>query len=235
MRTRYSTLFLCIAVMAATPVPGQMNAPEADVTMHLEFPRQKQYRDPPAVVWLKPLQPTPSVSFSTHGPYTLAQKNRTFIPHLLIVPVGSEVLFPNKDPFFHNVFSLFEGQRFDLGLYEAGSTKGFTFSRVGVSYIFCDIHPEMSAVVIALSTPLYAIADPHGTFRIHGVPIGEYELHVWIEGMPRPEIEKLVRRVNITTANGNLGNLTITPFEVLPANHLNKFGRPYGPETQPSY
>ena len=76
-----------------------------------------------------------------------------FTPHILVVPVGSVVRFPNADPFFHNVFSLFDGKRFDLGLYEAGSTKEVTFSREGLSYIFCNIHPEMSAVVISLSTP----------------------------------------------------------------------------------
>ena len=57
-------------------------------------------------------------------------------------------------------FLLFDGKRFDLGLYEAGSTRSVVFSRVGVSYIFCNIHSEMSAVVIALDTPLYSIADP---------------------------------------------------------------------------
>ncbi|HVT98050.1 MAG TPA: hypothetical protein VHE33_11130, partial [Acidobacteriaceae bacterium] len=114
---------------------------------------------PPAVVWLKPLQPVDPAPAEPHKSYTLLQKNRSFIPHLLVVPVGSHVEFPNEDPFYHNVFSLFDGKRFDLGLYEAGSTKTVTFSREGVSYIFCNIHPEMSAVVLALATPFYAIAD----------------------------------------------------------------------------
>jgi hypothetical protein len=58
------------------------------------------------------------------------------------------VEFPNKDPFFHNVFSLFEGKRFDLGLYEANSTKSVRFDHAGVSYIFCNIHSQMSAAVV---------------------------------------------------------------------------------------
>ena len=82
----------------------------------------------------------PRSSFSPHGRYTLLQKNRTFIPHLQVIPAGSVVQFPNADPFFHNVFSLFNGKRFDLGLYEAGSSKSVTFPREGVSYIFCNIH-----------------------------------------------------------------------------------------------
>jgi plastocyanin len=96
---------------------------------------------------------------TTPGSFTLLQKNKMFTPHLLVVPVGSSVAFPNADPFFHNVFSLFDGRRFDLGLYEAGSTRSVVFSREGVSYIFCDIHSEMSAVVIALATPYYGFAD----------------------------------------------------------------------------
>jgi len=65
---------------------------------------------------------------------------------VLVVPVGSVVDFPNHDPFFHNVFSLFDGKRFDLGLYEAGATNSVRFDRLGVSFLFCNIHPEMSAV-----------------------------------------------------------------------------------------
>ncbi len=108
-----------------------------------------------------------------------------FLPHLQVIPIGAVVQFPNADPFYHNVFSLFDGKRFDLGLYEAGSSKSVTFSREGVSYIFCNIHPEMSAVVIALPTSLFAIADPHDSFMLPNVPPGDYKLHLWIEGLPQ--------------------------------------------------
>ena len=111
----------------------------------------------------------------------LVQRNKSFDPHLLIVPVGSVVAFPNRDPFFHNVFSLFEGKRFDLGLYEAGSTRDVHFDKTGISYIFCNIHPEMSAVVVALDTPYYGISDRHGQVVISGVPSGKYVLRVWHE------------------------------------------------------
>jgi len=90
---------------------------------------------PPAVIWLNPLHEAASQPIAP-GSFTLLQKNKMFTPHLLVVPVGSSVAFPNADPFFHNVFSLFDGRRFDLGLYEAGSTRSVVFSREGVSYIF---------------------------------------------------------------------------------------------------
>jgi hypothetical protein len=166
----------------------------------LVLPTAAKSHSPSIVVWLAPIGKSPSVQPAPPGHFKLIQKNRTFIPHLLVIPVGSTVSFPNEDPFFHNMFSLFNGKRFDLGLYEAGSSREVRFSREGVSYIFCNIHPEMRAVVIALTTPLYDVAGAAGSFSIHGVPPGTYELHVWIEGAPQPDLDYLSRR--ITLADG---------------------------------
>jgi len=122
-------------------------------------------------VWLVPMQPGATRPDTGHpGPYRLIQKNKQFIPHLLVVPTGASIDFPNEDPFFHNVFSLFNGKRFDLGLYESGASRSVRFDREGVSYIFCNIHAEMSAVVISLTTPLYGQADAQDVFHIHDVP-----------------------------------------------------------------
>ena len=117
-------------------------------------------RLPASVAGSSLCQQTPHRHLCPNSTTRSLQKNRVFQPHLLIIPVGSVVQFPNADPFFHNVFSLFDGKRFDLGLYEAGSTKSVTFSREGVSYIFCNIHPEMSAVILTLSTSLYSVPIP---------------------------------------------------------------------------
>ena len=92
------------------------------------------------VLWLTAVG-APVVPPAT-GHFRLAQKNKQFEPHLLVIPVGSTVDFPNLDPFFHNVFSLYKGKRFDLGLYEAGSSRSVHFDRPGVSFIFCNIHPR---------------------------------------------------------------------------------------------
>jgi len=131
-------------------------------------------------VWLVPTGDTPAAmppQSATHP--RLIQKGKMFQPHALVVPVGAVVEFPNRDPFFHNVFSLFEGKRFDLGLYEAGTTREVHFTKPGVSYIFCNIHPEMSAVVIAIPTPYYAISDAQGEIIIPNVNVGRYILHYW--------------------------------------------------------
>src|SRR5207249_7226898 len=118
--------------------------------------------------------------------FTLVQKNKTFEPHVLVVSAGSEVDFPNKDPFFHNVFSLFDGKRFDLGLYEAGTSKSLRFDHPRISFLFCNIHSEMSAVVIALDTPYYGVSSRLGKITIADVPAGTSALHVWRVG-PCPD------------------------------------------------
>jgi len=189
----------------------------------------------PAVAWLEPEPGTPAVPFTAHGPYTLLQKNRTFVPHLQVIPAGSAVQFPNADPYFHNVFSLYAGKRFDLGLYEAGATKSVTFSRVGVSYIFCNIHPEMSAVVIALSSPLYGIATADNAISIRNVPLGDYTLHIWVEGVPESTLSRQTRRVHISSPNVDLGAATLPFSETPAAKHSNKFGKPYSPVPKQTY
>jgi hypothetical protein len=203
--------------------------------MHLGFSQTGKQRPVPAVIWLEPLAGTPPPPFVPHGRYTLMQKNRTFIPHLQVIPVGAVVQFPNADPFFHNVFSLYDGKRFDLGLYEAGSSKSVTFSREGVSYIFCNIHPEMSAVVLALPTPLFAIADPNDSFVLRNIPPGDYKLHLWIEGVPQTAVEVLTRSVHLSAGTVDLGSLTVPTKLGATAAHTNKFGNEYDSHPKSPY
>lgn len=232
--------FLPVAAFAILSVSALTMSPQdpaqSEVRAQLSFAKPSQrHHAPAAVLWLKPIQDTPATPFVSSQTYTLLQKHRTFKPHVLVVPVGSVVQFPNADPFFHNVFSLFDGKRFDLGLYEAGSTKSVAFSREGVSYIFCNIHPEMSAAILALSTRLYSIADPSGIFRIAEVPVGEYEVHVWVEGVQQSTLNGLTRRIHLTTSATNLGKFEL-PGGILPTtSHTNMYGKPYDRETNPTY
>ena len=213
------------AALQAAEVKARLVTSTPDALAH------KAEKPPSAVIWLKPLQSGSDPAVSA-GRFTLLQKNKMFTPHLLVVPVGSSVAFPNADPFFHNVFSLFDGKRFDLGLYEAGSTRSVVFSRVGVSYIFCNIHSEMSAVVIALDTPFYSIADASGAFDIGDVPTGDYSLRVWIEGQTQSSLDQLTRRVHVAGTAVSLGDIHgATSTE----QHLNKFGHPYEPDAMPTY
>jgi hypothetical protein len=209
--------------------------PRGEVRLRLESSLPGRHRAVPAVIWLEPMPGTPPAPFEPHGHYTLVQKNRTFIPHLQVIPLGSVVQFPNEDPFFHNVFSLFDGKRFDLGLYEAGSTRSVTFSRKGVSYIFCNIHPEMSAIIIALDTPLYAIADAHDAFALDHIPPGDYALHLWIEGTPQSYLDQITRPLQVSQHQISLGVIRAPIAAAIGIEHDNMYGSTYSPETKSPY
>ena len=233
-----ATKMMRVTLLLAMSVCGlsAQDSSTVDVGARLSFPKNAtKHPSPSAVLWLKPLQQTPSAPFLPERHYTLLQKNRMFKPHLLIIPVGSVVQFPNADPFFHNVFSLFDGKRFDLGLYEAGSTKSVIFSREGVSYIFCNIHPEMSAVILTLSTALYTEADPNGAFHIANVPAGDYEMHIWIEGVAQPDLNRMVRRVHLGSGSGDLGSVQVPAALLKPPTHTNMFGQAYDRDVKPTY
>ncbi|MBZ5596902.1 MAG: hypothetical protein LAN83_01155 [Acidobacteriia bacterium] len=182
------------------------------------------------VLWLTPIasQADPDPAPPSLQPLRLVQHNKSFDPHVLVVPVGSLVEFPNRDPFFHNVFSLFEGKRFDLGLYEAGSTRKVRFDKPGISYIFCNIHAEMSAVVIALDTPYYGISDSRGEVAISHVPVGRYRLHIWYEEAVPDTLRALTREITVSDSDATLGTLRLATAD-LPLTHKNKYGRDYDP------
>jgi plastocyanin len=188
---------------------------------------------PSTVVWLTPVageidSATAGDAGATPSPAPkLVQKNKSFHPHILVVPAGSMVEFPNRDPFFHNVFSLFEGKRFDLGLYEAGSSRMVKFDKPGISYIFCNIHPEMSAVVLTIGTPLYALSNQDGQVSIAGVPYGRYMLHVWSEGMGTENAQPLTRDVTVSESTLSFGVLKVPEATELSMSHKNKYGREY--------
>lgn len=186
------------------------------------------------VLWLTPVDeaiPRPSPKPNVR----LIQKNKQFSPHLLVVPTGTSIDFPNLDPFFHNVFSLFNGKRFDLGLYEAGTHRSVTFDREGVSYIFCNIHPEMGAVVVALSSPWFAISDSTGMIMIRDVPPGRYRIQVWAEQLTLSFPTLASGVIEVTNERYDLGALELRPANSVSSHHKNKFGKEYPKETRSSY
>lgn len=216
----------------ATTVRGRIEVIGVPDSKH---PKSRHEKVPESVVWLTPVSSTaeneapprtPLPSGPT-GNLRLVQKNKSFEPHILVVPAGALVEFPNRDPFFHNVFSLFEGKRFDLGLYEAGSSKMVRFDRPGISYIFCNIHPQMSAVVITLATPLYAISNAKGQLTLPAVPYGRYRLHVWSEGMGPENAEPTTRDVTISENASSLGVIRVPEASGQSIAHKNKYGRDY--------
>jgi plastocyanin len=188
---------------------------------------------PVAVAWLTPLGANAASTLSPEKrTYRMVQKNKQFDPHLMVVPVGSLVQFPNHDPFFHNVFSLYNGKRFDLGLYETGSERGVRFDREGVSYIFCNIHPEMGAVILALATPYYAVSH-EGSIVIPQVPPGRYTLNVWSEVATQESMSAARKQVTIGADGADLGSISLVATPSPIAHHANKFGESYPATKEP--
>jgi plastocyanin len=235
-----ATLY-CLCVLIGSL--GFAGAQEVTVTANVALVSGGKKSKAPAagnvVLWLTPTGGGAPPSFPTPTESSrprLVQRNKSFEPHVLIVPVGSVVQFPNRDPFFHNVFSLFDGKRFDLGLYEAGSTRNVVFDKPGVSYIFCNIHAEMSAVVVAVSTPYYGISDRRGQVTIPHVPAGRYALRIWYDEATPEALNSMTREVTISPDAASLGAMRL-PAMNMPQGHQNMYGHDYPPPLpdSPSY
>ncbi len=130
----------------------------------------------------------------------LDQRNLAFVPFVLAVRVGTTVEFPNNDKVFHNVFSFRDGKKFDLGMYPTGSMKPIVFDQPGLARLFCNIHPNMAAYVMAVDSPYFAVSNEKGAFTLSGVPPGTYNYHAW-----RPGGQPLTGSINV---DGN------TPLEI---------------------
>ena len=109
------------------------------------------------------------------------QRDKTFQPHVSVVTRGTTVRFPNDDSVFHNVFAFFQAKKFDLGMYPRGASKSVTFDKPGLVVLLCNVHSDMSAYIMVVDTPYYAVADAQGRFHLLDVPPGTYTLHAWHE------------------------------------------------------
>jgi plastocyanin len=163
---------LVAIVMAAAPAFGAV----ANLTGTVQVEGKPAQN---AVIWLDAVNPPPQVQSSR---VVLDQRNLTFTPHVLAVRVGTTVEFPNNDKVFHNVFSFRDGKKFDLGMYPKGMSKRIVFDKPGLARLFCNIHPNMAAYVMAVDTPYFAVSNESGTFSIAGIPPGTYTYHAWRPG-----------------------------------------------------
>jgi plastocyanin len=228
MSTRCYLSALALSLLVAT-VSGQVTVRGNVEIANGSSPVQNRSN---VVVWILPGS-SENVEALERKTFRLTQDDKRFLPHLLVVPLGSTVEFPNHDQFFHNVFSVYNGTRFDLGLYESGSSKLVQFNRPGPSYIFCNIHSEMSAVVLALPTNHYAVTNDRGEFTLDRVMPGEYEMKVWYERSKNEQLENLSRKVRVGDSDLSLTSIKIQQATSLDKKHKNKFGEDYDPP--PSY
>jgi plastocyanin len=171
------------------------------------------------------------VAWAPHQKHAvIRQKDKTFSPHILAIPVGSFVDFPNLDPIFHNAFSSYSGQIFDVGLYPPGASRSVRFTREGVVRVFCNIHSAMSAMIVVLATPYFAVTRPDGSFALADAPPGEYTLRVVHERSSEATLQALTRSITVGADALALPALNISEAGYLSIPHKNKFGQDYAPD-----
>jgi len=151
----------------------------------------------------------------------IKQENKQFSPRLAVVQAGTNVVFPNFDAIYHNVFSMSAHNSFDLGSYRAGDKpRSVTLTTPGVVQIFCNMHQKMSADVLVVPSPLYTKVRADGTFRIDNVPVGMRKVVAW-----SPGIKAAQQRVEVTPAGGEA---TFALEREEARAHANKLGQAYG-------
>lgn len=178
------------------------------------------------VLWLQPVERDVSVPLVPRR-VEMKQQNKHFTPHVVAIQVGGTVDFPNLDPIFHNAFSKFAGQQFDIGLYPPGASRTVPFRKPGVVQVFCNIHSTMSAIIDVVPTPWYDVTSATGKFSITGVPPGEYQLHIYHERALPENLQFLERRITVPEGGLTLPLVSITETGFVPAEHLDKHGMPY--------
>jgi len=200
-------LFMASQVSAQTVVTGIVM-----VTTRAGIPAQ------PVVVYALPIDRPVADRAAT---LTLSQRNKAFAPSVLGVPVGSTIEFPNQDAIFHNVFSLSSPAPFDLGLYRAGASRSKVFAEAGTYRVFCNIHPQMSAVIVVVPTPFVTVTDRDGAYTLT-LPTGRYRVTA-----TTGRGAAMTKDVAVTGAAATIERLELDERALVEAPHTNKFGKPY--------
>ena len=199
-----------------------VEAAAATVSGSVSFSSRRGQKPIPSetVVWL---EPAASVRIKAEKAQ-MVTRNKTLMPHVMAVPVGSTIQFPNEDPITHNLFSVSPANPFDLGLYKKNSGKSEKFEKPGIVTVYCNVHPNMSAVIHVMDTPYYGMANSQGAFSLSDVPAGRYKLSAWNEktGLQTSSIE--------VSASGEVRGkttLTLDARNYRETQHLNKNNQPY--------
>lgn len=171
-----------------------------------------------AVVYAEPIE---TAAPRRSGQVSMSQRNKAFLPPVLAAPVGSTVAFPNQDTIFHNVFSLSGPEPFDLGLYRAGDSRARTFTQPGTYRVFCNIHPQMTALLVVVPTPYVTVVGRDGLYTLD-LPPGRYRLTAMSERAGPVSLEM------VSTAGASVApDLVLDESDWVATQHKNKFGQDY--------
>jgi plastocyanin len=211
-----------VALLAITSLAAQRPLPADAGTVRglvevLEKKGKRAKDVDEVVVWVEgpKVRPEPANA-------TMTMRNKAFEPHVVVVPVGGAVAFPNADPILHNAFSLSGDNRFDLDLYKKPTSRSVTFEHSGIVRVYCNIHPQMSALVVVLDTPFWARPDANGRFSIAGVPPGDWVVKAWHERAGEVE-----HRVFVSETGETGLDLSLDASSYKRARHKNKYGKDY--------
>jgi plastocyanin len=176
-------------------------------------------------VWLEPMLGPPRID--NMGRLAINQRNKEFVPRVVIATPGQQIDFPNNDPFQHNVFSNSEVKRFDMGIFQSGESRAITVGHTGIISVYCNIHPEMEAFIVVIRSQFFCLSNERGEVQIRNVPPGYYRLKVWHERATPEKLEALTRQVAVNATGTNLGIIKIDESGYLDAPHKNKENRDY--------
>jgi len=221
---RWRIFFSLLVVMAPRLSAGTVSG-EVRLTSDSKAHRQKDFSG--VAVWLS--TPGKTGARAPKRRALMEQKDKKFIPHVLVIETGTTVDFPNLDPIFHNAFSNFNGQIFDLVLYPPGSSQSVRFRRPGIVRIFCNIHPSMSAVIAVVDSSYFTTTEDDGSFSIPDVPAGAYQVHYFHERATPENLERLTTSLSVSAGVSKLQPVSISETGYLPVAHKNKYGRDYPP------
>ena len=158
------------------------------------------------------------------------QRDKQFSPHVLAIPPGSTVAFPNFDGIYHNVFSISSTKKFDVGLYKDGDTRELKFEKPGIVRLGCNIHAKMAAYIVVIDAPAYVVVDGAKGFNFRSLAPGKYKVRAWSEHSTTPAESELVIKPGANTATFDVnGDAVEGPSE-------DKFGmtrQPAGPPAKP--
>lgn len=205
---------------ALTVVLHCLSAPivAASVSGTVTVAGRRGAHEPAGVVWLEGV--TAGAPEPAHA--VIDMRKKTFRPNVVAVPVGSSVSFPNADPILHNVFSVSDGNQFDLGLYGQGDGRSVVFRESGVVRVYCNVHPQMEAFVVVTPGPWWSSIAADGSFTIDKAPPGGYRIHVWdLRGGPDS------RPVEVTVDGAVRVDFSLDASGYRRRPHLDKNGRPY--------
>lgn len=213
------------------PLTGSNVSGRVEISPLPDMSPRHEHASSDIVVWLKAIHPAAAqVAVPEHA--QLLQKDKMFHPHTLAITVGSVVDFPNADPIFHNAFSNFDGELFDVGLYPPGTTRSVHFKRPGIVRVFCNIHPAMSAVIVVVDTPYVATASRDGRYNIPNVAAGTYEVHVFDERATAGPKSQTVLTVDGTEQQVTAPSIHLLEAKYLNVTHKNKYGLDYPPSSE---